>query len=63
MVLHRHYEEQRNITDIDHYFENSDLNEQDCEHLKEVRRLLEERLEQKRLKELLADDFDDKDLD
>ena len=60
MVLHRSYEDHKNVPDFDYMFDElQGLPEEEAEHRKEVRRLLEERLEQKRLKDMLADDFED----
>ena len=53
MGLHRDYEDRHSFTDFKQEDDVEELN-----HKKQVRRMLEDRLERKRLKEELEDEFD-----
>lgn len=54
MGLHKEYDDNRNFSDF-----NYDEDPEELNHRKEVRRMLEDRLERKRLKQELEDDFTD----
>lgn len=56
MGLHEEYEESDDYTFSDHSYD-EDL--ENLTHKKKVRRMLEEKLERKRLKEECFDDFDE----
>ena len=54
MGLHKEYDDNRNCSDF-----NYDEDPEELSHKRQVRRMLEDRLERKRLKQELEDDFAD----